>query len=439
MGASGNWIKSLITLKKSHSKQATAKEGGTCRVWKLWRSGSGGPRPGKSEKYHEDSEGSISSFVSDSALAAAMATVVRAPHKEFVLMKQEWAAIRIQTAFRGFLAKRALRALRGVVRIQAIFRGRQVRKQAAVTLRCMQALVRVQARVRAQSSSQANDDLIKQAPENEWSNSPGTVEEERCRLMKKQEGAMKRERALAYANSKLQTRTNPTSTPVSTRKKLVNSAKIKTAGEKEGDNSWLDRWVATKPWEFSKSVGGDTDSSSGGVMTTTSGGVGGGSNLEQHPNSSSVKIRRNNMSTRISAAKEATPPSDQLCSSSSSSWHQLYNNDSTSHSPMSSSPEEDALPRNNAPNYMAPTESIKAKHNKLQQRKTYNSSSSQCGDDNSSSMQRHSQDFLSCRGKSSPLRRHGSLIMRRSAGADNMMKNSCKDLYPPPPMQQVVR
>lgn len=37
-----------------------------------------------------------------------------------------------------------------MVRLQAIFRGRQVRKQAAMTLKCMQALVRVQARMRAQ-------------------------------------------------------------------------------------------------------------------------------------------------------------------------------------------------------------------------------------------------------------------------------------------------
>lgn len=50
-----------------------------------------------------DSDGSESSSLSDSALAAAMATVIRAPHKDFVVVKQEWAAIRIQAAFRGFL------------------------------------------------------------------------------------------------------------------------------------------------------------------------------------------------------------------------------------------------------------------------------------------------------------------------------------------------
>lgn len=49
----------------------------------------------------------------------------------------------------NYQARRALRALKGLVRLQALVRGHAVRKQAALTLRCMQALVRVQARVRA--------------------------------------------------------------------------------------------------------------------------------------------------------------------------------------------------------------------------------------------------------------------------------------------------
>ncbi|WCJ18610.1 IQ-domain 16 [Euphorbia peplus] len=54
------------------------------------------------------------------------------------------AAISIQTAFRGYLGRRAGVALRGVVKLQALVRGQNVRKRAKMTFHCMQALMRLQ-------------------------------------------------------------------------------------------------------------------------------------------------------------------------------------------------------------------------------------------------------------------------------------------------------
>uniref|UniRef100_A0ACD5VNZ7 Uncharacterized protein n=1 Tax=Avena sativa TaxID=4498 RepID=A0ACD5VNZ7_AVESA len=65
------------------------------------------------------------------------------------------AAVKIQTAFRGLLAKKALRALKALVKLQALVRGYLVRKQAAAMLQSMQALVRAQASIRAARSRAA--------------------------------------------------------------------------------------------------------------------------------------------------------------------------------------------------------------------------------------------------------------------------------------------
>ncbi|KAL5822702.1 hypothetical protein ACOSQ4_020602 [Xanthoceras sorbifolium] len=64
--------------------------------------------------------------------------------------KERWAAVKIQTVFRGFLARKAHRALKGLVKLQALVRGFLVRKRAAATLHSMQALIRAQTAVRSQ-------------------------------------------------------------------------------------------------------------------------------------------------------------------------------------------------------------------------------------------------------------------------------------------------
>ncbi|MCL7030569.1 hypothetical protein MKW94_023909 [Papaver nudicaule] len=64
--------------------------------------------------------------------------------------KQYKSATKVQAAFRGYLARRAFRALRGIIRLQALVRGHLVRRQARATLRCMQGIVKLQALVRGQ-------------------------------------------------------------------------------------------------------------------------------------------------------------------------------------------------------------------------------------------------------------------------------------------------
>ncbi|KAK1699234.1 hypothetical protein QYE76_015931 [Lolium multiflorum] len=55
------------------------------------------------------------------------------------------AAVLIQKAFRGYLARKALRALKSLVKLQALVRGYLVRRQTARTLHRLQALMRLQA------------------------------------------------------------------------------------------------------------------------------------------------------------------------------------------------------------------------------------------------------------------------------------------------------
>lgn len=176
------------------------------------------------------------------------------------------AAIVIQTGFRGYLARRALRALKGLVKLQALVRGHNVRKQAKMTLQCMQALVRVQARVLDQRMRLSHDGSRKStfsdtnsvwesrylqdtsdrksvskegsSMADDWDERPHTIEEVKAMLQQRKESAMKREKVKTlphnFSQQILRTGRSPS---------------IGNEDDLEERPKWLDRWMATKPWD----------------------------------------------------------------------------------------------------------------------------------------------------------------------------------------------
>ncbi|KAJ8768147.1 hypothetical protein K2173_021087 [Erythroxylum novogranatense] len=260
MGVSGKWIKALVGLKKSEKSQSSEKEENTSNVKKSRHRRKHSVEVDV-EKLQEEFNANFATPISDhnihsvedcSELPSASLHAQDLAHPQQTL-REEWAATRIQTAFRGFLARRALKALKGLVRLQALVRGQAVRKQAAITLRCMQALVRVQARVRARRvrlalESEIAQEKLQQQLANEarvreieggWCDIAGSVEQIQAKLLKRQEAAAKRERAMAYA--------------LAHQWQAGSRQQAELSGFEPDKSSWgwnwLERWMAVRPWE----------------------------------------------------------------------------------------------------------------------------------------------------------------------------------------------
>ncbi|CAN6268884.1 unnamed protein product [Urochloa humidicola] len=84
-----------------------------------------------------------------STAAAATALSAEGGAADLVFPVEHAAATTIQAHFRGHLARQAFRALRSLVKLQALARGAYVRKQVNVAIQCMKVLVRLQVRVRS--------------------------------------------------------------------------------------------------------------------------------------------------------------------------------------------------------------------------------------------------------------------------------------------------
>ncbi|KAK4761113.1 hypothetical protein SAY87_006006 [Trapa incisa] len=191
MGKASRWFKGLLGMKKERDQWSSSSS--VCssgerkpekRRWSMGKSAkgptaaAGSPRsshpawlrPYIAETEEEQSNHAIAvaaatAAAADAAVAAAHAAVavVRLTSQGGVSMligggsgsgrRKLCAAVKIQTFFRGYLARKALRALKGLVKLQALVRGYLVRKRAAATLQSMQALIRAQAKIRSQRIS----------------------------------------------------------------------------------------------------------------------------------------------------------------------------------------------------------------------------------------------------------------------------------------------
>ncbi|WJX73201.1 IQ-domain [Trifolium repens] len=163
------------------------------------------------------------------------------------------AATRIQNAFRSFMARRTFQNLSRAEKFDALIQDHMATDQTATTLNYIHSWSRIQDEIRARRICMITAARIKQRRlesqlkveakinelETEWCSGSETMEEILSRIHQREEAAIKRERTMAYAFSH-QWRPNCN--------QYFGQASY-SLGKESWGWSWMERWVAARPWE----------------------------------------------------------------------------------------------------------------------------------------------------------------------------------------------
>ncbi|XP_068661204.1 protein IQ-DOMAIN 12-like [Aristolochia californica] len=201
------------------------------------------------------------------AAAKAAADVVRLTgtptwQRQSDLRSREMAAIKIQTAFRAYLARKALCALKALVKVQAMVRGRAVRRQARTTFKSLQSLMKIQSHVNSMRIRMAENNqtfhetgqphkqvkgvtgITHDTSARKWDGSLLLKERVDALSLNRQEAALKRERAMEYAFSYRERRNAQRPTTSRTLDPECEHNKLNS------NWSWLEQWVDAHPWKM---------------------------------------------------------------------------------------------------------------------------------------------------------------------------------------------
>lgn len=235
---SGDWFKTMISMKKVKDDSSKQPKGSTTSA--------------KSNGFKWKNK-----LRKESAIFANGSS--RANPRFIDMPVEDVAATQIQTAFRAYMARKTLRRLKGTVRLQIITKNYSVKKQAATTLNYLHSWSQIQAQIRARRLCMVTESRLRQKKlenqlkleaklhdlEVEWSGGSETMEKIVARIHQREEAAVKRERAMAYAFSHQKSHEIQWRASYGHDLGVVNYE----LGKANWGWSWKERWIAARPWE----------------------------------------------------------------------------------------------------------------------------------------------------------------------------------------------